>query len=209
MGTMATERRGAIKPQMDRHEQHQALLGSLHAAVEALGVCVDCIHELIEQVDAMVAPDAEPQPTTSPGSHPRAHVGYGGGPSLLASVERNVTSTPTSTSTSTAIPPRPGPPSAAVRHGSGGDRRQGDGPEMRLVERRQAVRREQSVTPRPGTVGEDRPAPAPKPRAQPGTPARMAATELAHQGYSPEEIAERMHRRWGKEAAEILRDVME
>jgi hypothetical protein len=39
--------------------------------------------------------------------------------------------------------------------------------------------------------------------------ALVVATELAHLGYTPEEIAERLRARWGEPAAEILRDVLE
>jgi hypothetical protein len=39
--------------------------------------------------------------------------------------------------------------------------------------------------------------------------ALVVATELAHLGYTPEEIAERLRARWGEPAAQILRDVLE
>ncbi len=43
----------------------------------------------------------------------------------------------------------------------------------------------------------------------PGTPALMAATEMAHLGYSREEIAERLRARWGDRAAAILREALD
>jgi hypothetical protein len=43
----------------------------------------------------------------------------------------------------------------------------------------------------------------------PGTPALMMATELAHLGYSREEIGERLTERWGERAAAILRDALD
>ena len=37
----------------------------------------------------------------------------------------------------------------------------------------------------------------------------MAATEMAHLGYSREEIAERLRARWGDRAAAILREALD
>jgi hypothetical protein len=37
----------------------------------------------------------------------------------------------------------------------------------------------------------------------------MMATELAHLGYSREEIGERLTERWGERAAAILRDALD
>ncbi len=42
-----------------------------------------------------------------------------------------------------------------------------------------------------------------------GAPELMAATELAHLGYSREEIAERLRARWGDRAAAILREALD
>jgi hypothetical protein len=37
----------------------------------------------------------------------------------------------------------------------------------------------------------------------------MAATDMAQRGYTRGEIAERLHQRWGDQAAQILREAME
>jgi hypothetical protein len=77
---METERPGSAGLRNDQRAQQQALLTSLHAAVDALAVCVERLHELIEQVNAMGAPD-EPPPRVRP------RISYGGGPSALAVIE--------------------------------------------------------------------------------------------------------------------------
>lgn len=50
-----------------------------------------------------------------------------------------------------------------------------------------------------------------KPNHKPQTEGRalLIAAEMAHQGYSREEIAQRLRERWGEKAVAILRDVLE
>jgi hypothetical protein len=167
----------------DARTRQQELLGSLHAAVDTLSACLQQIEDLMHQVERHLS-----EPGETPAVHARAHVSYGGGPSVIGSRDplgelREHTSAPQD----------PG----SGRHDSllgSGDRRRG-------LERRADIEERR-------LVGERR-MPRQGERLRPGTSALMAATELAHLGYTREEIAARLRERWGDRAAAILREALD
>jgi hypothetical protein len=180
-----------------RERQHE-LLSSLHAAIDTLNVCLARIEDLIHQVDRRAATSAEPRDTTG-----GARVSFGGGASVIRPGE-NFDDGPRKSSGSGGGSPGSG--EGSIRGGEGmpgfpdhpsgtGDRR--PGVERRSGDRERRLDAERRV-PRPSAGP-----------GHPGMPALMAATEMAHLGYSRDEIAARLRARWGDRAAAILREALD
>jgi hypothetical protein len=184
---MATDRPNSPGPEPhDPRTQHQALVASLHAAVEALTTCVESIYDLIEHVDAI----ANPEDTHV--ERRRARVSYGGGLSPLASRGYGDYATGRlSAASAAAIADAAGIGQLDHRLGLPDDPGELDEPAG------------------PTAPADDFPTGNRPVTARPGAPALMAAADLAHRGYSREEIAERLHDRWGEAAGPLLRELME
>ncbi len=177
---MGTERHRLARSGAEVAERQRELLHALRTAADTLTACVGRIEELIERVDRQMI--AEPP---APARRP-ARVSFGGGSSVIGSGDpRATTDSPRGMTDSLR--------GMAERPRGSEERRRGDrraGIEERRMESEREIPR---YTERPA----------------PGTPALMAATEMAHLGYSREEIAERLRARWGDRAAAILREALD
>jgi hypothetical protein len=194
-----------------RGQRQQELLATLHSAVRALTLCVDQITtliartgELIAQSESVPAPAPSPvgpvvasaeKASAPPLAAPEPRVAYGGGPSVLGELwERDGGLTPSASRTG----PAAGAWHLAGAPGQGG----GGGPERERERAREALRGldlSGPISARPlSDVSADRA----------GTHELMAVSELAHLGYSREEISRRLHARWGERAGAILREAL-
>jgi hypothetical protein len=201
---MGSERHRTARPGGEARAQERELLSSLHAAVDTLAACLERIEDLIHQVDGHLTDGGD-----LPVHPPRAHVSYGGGASVIGTHEQG----PVVEGVREHHEPAVGSREATrgfrevarglTRSGSLDFRESAAG----SAERRRGLERRAGGEER--RISSERRLPRQGETRNPGTPALMAATELAHKGFSREQIAERLRERWGDRAAAILREALD
>ncbi|WP_249010437.1 hypothetical protein [Conexibacter sp. DBS9H8] len=159
-----------------------ALLASLRAAIDALLVCADHLEAMIEQTDRLLGAHRPSAPVP-----PLSEISHGGGPSpLLADGPGPERVDQPAPDLGVRIPGRPplSPTGAASPP---------------------------AIPAAPATATATGPAvdPTGLPAEVSASSALLVAVDLAHRGYSREEISERLNERWGSRAAELLRRVMD
>jgi hypothetical protein len=198
--TGASGGHGPAGPNPSPEERQEELLATLRVAVDSLSMCVRELDRLIERAATIIAanqsgagasvptPGARvPEAVPSGRSSPYTRVSFGGGPGVLGEPDR-------------LSPP---PPLEPPRQPSARPGRMTGAAEPGERWRAREALRDFDLSGAPSA-----PMLADVEAPPPSTQELMAVSELAHLGYSREEIARRIHARWGSRAAAILREAL-